>query len=224
MRRSLKVTLRRLRSAVDETRRELMSQLRLGGGLRRAAHERRGLKLNIGCGANVEPDWLNLDAVPVSARVYYYNALNPLPIVNGTVQRIHCEHFLEHLEFDHAMAFLEDCHRVLELGGTMRIVVPDVQKYLTAYSAGQADFFASLANIGNPSEPLSTPNMVINQMFRMGGSHRFAWDFETLVLVASKAGFSKVDQSRQHGAPPPYAIDGRDDWRGIESFYAELTR
>ena len=140
MRQSLRDNLRRLRSAMDDTVREAMSHLRLGRQLRHAAQGRMGLRLNIGCGANVEPDWLNLDADPHSETVLYFNALNPLPIANGAVERIHCEHFLEHLEFDRARAFLEDCHRVLELGGKMRVVVPDVQKYINAYSAGQAAF------------------------------------------------------------------------------------
>jgi hypothetical protein len=66
--------------------------------------------------------------------------------------------------------------------------------------------------------------MVINQMFRMGGDHHYAWDFETIRHFASEIGFSPVECSALNYAPLEYAIDGQDDWRETESVYVEMTR
>jgi len=46
------------------------------------------------------------------------------------VAHIHTEHFLEHLEYSDGQNFLRECYRVLEIGGTMRVVVPDSEKYM----------------------------------------------------------------------------------------------
>ena len=224
MRHSLRVQLRGLRSAIKGLLQEMLAELRFGGVLRRAAAGRSGLKLNIGCGPNVEAGWLNLDAFHRGPDVLYFNALNPLPLAAMSVKRVHCEHFLEHLDFDHAVAFLRECYRVLEVGGTMRLIVPDADKYIEARATKNDRFFKSLSNIGNPSDPLVTPNMVINQMFRMGGDHRYAWDFETIRHFASKIGFSAVERSTLNGTKAEYAMDGQDDWREIESVYVEMTR
>lgn len=224
MRHSLRAQLRGLRTAVRGVRQEMLAELRFGGVLRRAVAGRTGLKLNIGCGSHVEAGWLNLDAFHSGVDVLYFNALNPLPIAAKTVKRIHCEHFLEHLDFDNAVAFLKECYRVLEAGGTMRLIVPDADKYIEARSTKNERFFMDLAKIGNPSYPLVTPNMVINQMFRMGGGHRYAWDFETICHFAKAIGFASAERSALNAVPPEYAIDGQDGWREIESVYVELIK
>ena len=224
MRHSLRVQLRGLRFATHRVGQDILAELRFSGGLRRAAAGKTGLKLNIGCGPNVESGWLNLDAFHRDPEILYFNALNPLPIAAMTVKRIHCEHFLEHLDLDHAIDFLKECYRVLEAGGTVRLIVPDVDKYIEARATKNDRFFKALSNIGNPSDPLVTPNMVINQMFRMGGDHRYAWDFETIRHFAGEIGFLTVERSALNAGPSEYAMDGQDDWRETESLYVEMTR
>ncbi len=156
--------------------------------------------------------------------VFYHDALNPLPLADGSVKRIHCEHFLEHLDYDSAPAFLGECHRVLELGGTLRLIVPDAEKYISAYAASDTDFFSALRFLGNASQELETKIIICNQMFRMGGDHKFAWDFETLNLACCNAGFSKVSRSTWQAGPAEIQIDGLDDWRPLESIYCEIER
>lgn len=106
--------------------------------------------------------WLNLDGYATGQGVLYYNALNRLPLGDASVVRIHCEHFLEHLDFDAALAFLSGCRRVLEPGGTMRLSVPDADKYLAAYVAYDEKFFEQLRRLGNVNELLETRVMVCN--------------------------------------------------------------
>ena len=70
----------------------------------------------------------------------------------------------------------------------MRIGVPDAELYLRAYAANDREFFKATEWLGCASYPLRTPLEVVNQLFRMGGAHKFAWDFETLALSLSEAG------------------------------------
>ena len=65
---------------------------------------------------------------------------------------------------------------------------------MVAYYQNDRNFFNHLRGLGNATEPLDTPVKVINQMFRMGGGHKFAWDFETVSAIAKAAGFSDVNK------------------------------
>jgi hypothetical protein len=84
---------------------------------------------------------------------------------------------------------------VLDHGGSLRLIVPDLEKYVIAYARADYAFFQSFRFLGGAVEPLETKGAVCNQMFRMGGSHKFAWDFETLRQAARDCGFSEVSRS-----------------------------
>ena len=185
--------------------------------------ESRNVKVNIGCGGLIREGWVNVDLYPGPGATYL-DVLDGLPFGSGAVIRIQCEHFLEHLEFDQAERFLAECRRVLTPGGILRVVVPDAEKYLRAYCRGDEDFFNQLTHLGGAQVPLDTPVKVINQMFRMGGDHRFAWDFATLRATALTVGFAEVVQSCFGDVPAEFAIDGTDDWRRLESLYANLRK
>jgi hypothetical protein len=55
----------------------------------------------------------------------------------------------------------------------LRIIVPDAEKCMRAYSNNDKVFFERLNNLGGTSEPLPTKGAICNQMFHMGGAHRF---------------------------------------------------
>jgi predicted SAM-dependent methyltransferase len=150
--------------------------------------------------------------------------LNPLPIEDEMVAHVNAEHFLEHLEYSDAITFLGECYRLLKIAGTMRIVVPDVEKYMYAYVTNDLTFFDQLKNVGGTREPLPTKDAICNQMFRMDGSHRFAWDFETLEHVLRQIGFSTIRQSHHNDSSSPYRIDGQDWWRPVESLYVNIIK
>jgi predicted SAM-dependent methyltransferase len=115
-----------------------------------------------------------------------------LPCESGIAELVYSEHVLEHLEYDNAAQVLQEVYRVLAPAGRLRLGVPDAGLYMTAYAAGDRQFFITLENIGNPVSRLDTPIKVINQMFRMGGAHRYAWDFETLSCEIRRIGFINV--------------------------------
>ena len=60
---------------------------------------------------------------------------------------------------------------------------------------------------------------VINQMFRMGGGHCYAWDFTELRASLLEAGFAMVQKSVCGDVSPELMIDGTEDWRPHESLY-----
>jgi hypothetical protein len=61
---------------------------------------------------------------------------------------------------------------------------------------------------------------VINQMFRMGGAHKYAWDFETLTLSLSEAGFGNIERHAPGCASTPrLCLD--DPEHAFETLYVE---
>jgi len=202
----------------------LTKRFRFRGRLKAYCAGKRALLLNIGCGQLIHDGWINLDYEVVPGRSFYFDALDPLPLEDGSVRHIHCEHFLEHLERRDALKFLGECSRVLDAQGTMRVIVPDAERYMRVYVAEDREFFERMVNLGGHDEPLRPKSLVVNQMFRMWGNHRFAWDFEALDAAARSAGFSDVRRSGHNQAAPAYAIDGQDWWRPFESLYADLSK
>src|SRR5580704_15184485 len=80
------------------------------------------IKINLGCGTNILSGWVNLDcaALPGVDVVHDLNAL-PLPFADASVDEILCEDVLEHINYP---PLLKECHRILVVGGRLRIEVP----------------------------------------------------------------------------------------------------
>ncbi|MDH5230965.1 MAG: methyltransferase domain-containing protein [Gammaproteobacteria bacterium] len=184
--------------------------------LRKAISQCEDCRINFGCGDLVRPGWINIDA---SGRpgTYYYDLRNEFPISSEQISHINAEHFLEHLEFYHALRFLKECFRVLKPNGTFRIIVPDAEKYMLAYAKDDKSFYEPLVNLGGTPIAMRTKTEIVNTMFRMSGSHLFAWDFETLSLHLNEAGFKNICRSKYRQGENN--IDGDDWWRPHESLY-----
>ncbi|MDG1108921.1 MAG: methyltransferase domain-containing protein [Burkholderiaceae bacterium] len=100
-----------------------------------------GEYVNVGAGAFKHPYWTNIDYKGQSK--YYqmiqgkegvdYINLNlckenvRLPFDNNSVNLIYCSHTLEHLQTEHALYFLREAHRILQPGGAIRLVLPDIK-------------------------------------------------------------------------------------------------
>ena len=190
--------------------------LRYGKVLKKHSREKVDLLINFGCGPNLHPGWINIDK-STNKGVYYHDLRNPIPLCNNSVLHINAEHFLEHLEIFYAKKFLSECHRILKPGGTIRISVPDAERYIDAYYKNNTEFFEPLVNLGGSSEKFQTKIEIINQMFRMADSHLFAWDFETLELYVRTSKFVNIKRSEYKSGD--FNIDGNDWWRPHESLY-----
>jgi|SRR6516162_176243 predicted SAM-dependent methyltransferase len=222
--RAIRVALRSAQSAVYDAARIIYRESRFRSHLARAAHANELVLVNVGCGNLTKEGWINLDVGTPNGVRYYYNALNPLPFATSSIEHIHAEHFLEHLEFFDACQFLRECFRVLKLRGSLRIIVPDLEKYISAYQVNDQNFFKKLIDLGGSTTPLTTRALVCNQMFRMEGAHKFAWDFETLARVVTDSGFRTVELSEKDAVDPKYQIDGQDWWREVESLYVNASK
>ena len=88
------------------------------------------VRLNLGGGADCHPDphyqrYVSVDFEPTTAWSVQHDLTQPIPLPEGSVERILSEHCLEHLDAVTAAKVFAECHRLLVPGGLLRVAVPD---------------------------------------------------------------------------------------------------
>jgi SAM-dependent methyltransferase len=175
----------------------------------------RGLKLHIGSGGHDLDGWINVDAGGDDVAL---NVNWGLPFPGESVAFVYAAHLLEHLRFqDQAPLFVREVHRVLEVGGIARFVVPDVGRLLAAYVRKDVKFFSARQEFYPLSEGflvdgVATLDYIL--LFCGAGSqllnynHKFGYDLITLCKLLIDAGFTVATKSSyQESSHPELRID-----------------
>jgi predicted SAM-dependent methyltransferase len=89
--------------------------------------------LNLGCGQKYHRDWINIDFVSSSEYVLEHNLLNGIPLNDNEVDVVYHSHVLEHFSKNDGFRFIEECFRVLNKNGIIRIAVPDLETIVKEY-------------------------------------------------------------------------------------------
>jgi predicted SAM-dependent methyltransferase len=160
----------------------------------------RDLRLHIGCGKGHLPGWINIDIHPAPLAL---NVLRGLPFGDGSASYVFVSHLLEHLYFPRDVTpFLAELHRVLAPGGVARIVVPDVEKCIEAYTTDDRSFFGSRRETWSwwPENPTRLEDFLAYsgagaEPAYLFESHKYGYDFETLDRTLREAGFRAVVRS-----------------------------
>lgn len=205
------------------TRSRWLSHLLIRRSAANALLNDKGGKLHLGCGARVRADWFNVDGNGDSDIDLRWDLRKPLPFASESCRLIYSEHLLEHLTREDAERVIAECYRLLKPAGRLRIGVPDAELYIRAYAEGRKEFFKDLAHLGGAVDPLLMPIDVINQMFRMGGAHQFAWDFSRLASSLSNGGFKNVTRYEpSHASTAEICLD--DPEHAFETLYVEASK
>ena len=156
-------------------------------------------RLHVGSGGHHIAGWINLDldvSTPVEVAA---DVTRPLPFRTESIDLIHSEDVLEHLDRDPGRGFLAECYRVLKRGGVMRLLTPDLHLLIERVYLERDDrhlaWCSSYLQARGPCEAL-------NMHLRMDGDHRFVYDAELLSDVLEKIGFA-VRRVRYNWSPHP---------------------
>ncbi|UAC01845.1 methyltransferase domain-containing protein [Dactylosporangium vinaceum] len=166
-----------------------------------AANGDEPLRLHLGCGSHRLAGWTNIDLADPAADLRV-DVRNGLPFDDGIAESVYIAHLLEHVEYPReAETVLRECRRVLRDGGLLRIVVPDLHSFCTAYVQRHDGFFERFAHLWQ-RPPASTP---LASFLHYAGAgefpwvadrHRFGYDEETLGTLLRQAGFTSVRRSQ----------------------------
>lgn len=188
----------------------------------------RDVMLNLGAGSRPSErnDWINADFFPgvVSRNLFTCLRRNnnpdwsldlryPFNCPDSTWSGVFTSHTLEHLHYDHAFQVIREIHRTLRPGSWVRIVLPDLEKYVQSYRGRCAISEFSQYQYGAEAIHNLTQNH----------RHLSVWDFELLRVTLLAAGFEEVSRvSYRSGSDQRLFLDLEvRDW---ESFYAEAKK
>ncbi|HVT43655.1 MAG TPA: methyltransferase domain-containing protein [Thermoanaerobaculia bacterium] len=144
-------------------------------------NDHRARRLHIGSGDVPLAGWTNIDLLPYPNVDLIADVTRPLPFEN--VQFVFAEHFIEHLAFDDAAAFLRECRRILSPQGVLRLSTPNLDwVWSTQYHCGE----------------WTTEDAAIQECFNLnrgfyGWGHRFLYNSQTLTALLHSAGFRTVE-------------------------------
>ena len=180
--------------------------------------------LNVGSGGNIFDNFINLDYQWRPRLDLCWDITKGIPLKDHSLAGILTEHCLEHIPYPEIGKVLADFRRMLEPGGTLRIIVPDAELYLDIYQrekAGESVDFPRGAHSDNTMQNDVTPMMIVNRVFREFG-HQFAYDYRTFEMLLRRAGFVDIrKESFMHGRDQSLLIDSRK--RAHESLYVEAS-
>jgi predicted SAM-dependent methyltransferase len=153
------------------------------------------LLLHIGSGNVRLPGWTNVDVQPLPGVDVIADVTRGLDFSGA--EAVFSEHFLEHLAIDDALAFLLEVHRVLALGGWLRLSTPNLDwVWLTHY------------RLEGEGEEKRGAALAINRAFR-GWRHQFLWNREMLAEALAACGFAEIRWPRRGESELPL-------FRGLE--------
>jgi predicted SAM-dependent methyltransferase len=177
------------------------------------------LLVNIGCGPNALPGWINLDAARADHIDVVWDLRRGIPFPDASCSAVFGEHVIEHVPREAAEKLLDECRRVLQPGGVLRLSTPDAGLYLRSY-AGDREF------LRRPEfpEPAETALDRVNQMMREYGQHLWVYDAESLLLLLRKVGFSSAIEQRFGESSHPLMRGIDAEARAFESLYVEAVK
>lgn len=177
-------------------------------------------RLNIGCGYNTLPGWLNVDLGGGVRSAVWMDATCPFPIPTCSVDGVLCEHMVEHVSKNDATVLIEEVFRVLGPGGKFRIVTPDLdalidlcREPIDAQAQNYLDFVAGLHGVAAIS-----PGDALNIMFYEYG-HCHIYEIDELRSMLEDVGFVEIAVGRAGNPIDPIFenTEGHPHFTGFEN-------
>ncbi len=197
-----------------------------------------GNRLHLGCGPKTPKGWLNVDgswnariakhpmlrslaarlglapaerfSIPWSSHILIHDVRKPLPFPDCSFSAIYASHLLEHLYLTQGKRLLEECFRVCEPGGVLRMVVPDLGAVVREY-LGEATVLEPLErqHWRTPADRLNARLLLRDPEPPQGGifyriytltqdfhSHKWMYDAHSLSDAMRSAGFMDVTERK----------------------------
>ncbi len=168
---------------------------------RKAARERIGsfappYQLHFGCGNVRLEGWVNID-FNVSSRScdVIWDVTKQFPLQDSCCRYIYHEHLLEHLSPEQGLAFLKECHRLLQPCGVVRVAMPSLEYTVEKYQSANWRDQEWLKWPGY--QFIQTRAEMLNIGMRWWG-HKWLYDSEELERRLREAGFQNISQRSPH--------------------------
>jgi predicted SAM-dependent methyltransferase len=175
-------------------------------------------RLNWGCGSEPEPGWVNSDwkdgpGIDVSADIR-----EGLPLPDGCMDYAVSIHALPELALPEQVPALRELRRVLADGGVLRLALPDLDRGIRAYQAGDASHF-----LVADEQARSLGAKFVTHMLWHGWT-RTLFTADLIEELLERAGFARVRhcafRETASGIPDITSLDNRER----ESLFVEAWK
>ncbi len=169
-----------------------------------------------GCGLSAPHGWLNYDASPTlrlqrfpfigpllkrrlnvvfPSNVLYGDIVKGLPgIIRNSCDGVYCSHILEHLSLKDFRIAIRNTFNITKPGGRFRVVVPDLEHYISMYTVKKDSVSAlefmegTLLGVKERKKGFSG---VLEYLFG-NSKHLWMWDYLSLKKELEDAGFHDI--------------------------------
>jgi len=179
--------------------------------------------LNLGCGyPRPGAPWINIDQLHTTLpnpksperinlakeRNYIDCDLSKgIPFGENEVDGIFASHFLEHLTPQEGVQFLRECHRVLKVGGILRISVPDATK-MCDYDKNGVEYCLEYR----------PPGMTFTEHVLLFPEHKIIPTYEVVLIIFHLAKCFKTVERAEFGKSLLAELAGIDNRREFSLF------
>jgi predicted SAM-dependent methyltransferase len=179
------------------------------------ARRTRPVFLNLGSGPRGRRDehWINVDGYKDLNVDFLFDFARRLPFSARSFDGVFCEHVLEHFSLSDGENIAREVNRILVPGGCFRIIVPDAELILKCYFEAPEKLIAWRHDGETAME-------VVNSYFRQRYEHQFLYDWATMRLMLSRAGFTEIRRST-YGTTTAFGMALDDPKYSWESLYVE---
>jgi predicted SAM-dependent methyltransferase len=203
--------------------------------LRRYLADTDRVRVMLGAGPCAREGWLPTDITPSRRDVVYLDARKRLPFEDGSVDLIHTEHLIEHIDFAAGQHLLRECNRILRPGGRLRVSTPDYERVLALAARPLDPRLAEMVRSDNalngvPADKLDDPTFVVNRLFS-DYAHRFLYSEQLLTRCMTEAGLAEVRRHDVGESDEPelrgLEMHGErigEEWNQFQSLILEAVR
>ena len=175
-------------------------------------------RLQWGCGRSVLPGWINSDRRIGKGIDLSCDLTEGFPLSDNSIDYIASVHALQEIAYPDLIPALQELRRVLKVNGVLRLVLPDLDKGIRAYSRADRDYF-----LIPDEDSKSIGGKFIIQLLWYGHSRSlFTYDFIKEILY--KAGFVRVSLCDYKKTESLFSDIVEVDNREQESLFVEAVK
>ena len=137
--------------------------------------------VDLGCGGNKKEGHVGVDLLEGEGIDIACDVTNGMPFADGEVEEIFSSHFLEHIPKKAVRPLLKECYRVLQPGGQLILVVPDLIWVL--------EKFLSMPENQKWGFPVDT---IFGNQIHEGEFHKTGFSKWLLKVLLEEAGFKVI--------------------------------